>query len=68
MNKKQYDLEPCKSCGDVTCSGQCNWLVPFAWFVIICGGVLVGWLVVCSDMWKHISWFVKSMIYYFLNR
>jgi hypothetical protein len=53
--KKQYDLEPCKSCGDVTCSGQCNWLVSFAWFIVICGGVLVGW-------------FVKSMIYYWIGK
>lgn len=52
--KKQYDLKPCKGCGDITCSGQCNWLRPLVWFLIIVGGVLTGWL-------------LKSLIYCFIN-
>ena len=51
---KNYDLKPCKSCGDITCSGQCNWLRPLTWGLIIFGGVLTGWL-------------LKSLIYCFIN-
>lgn len=56
--KKQYDLIPCKSCGDITCSGQCNWLRPLVWFIVAIGGVLVGWFlkslfVYLLELWKN---------------
>ena len=53
--KKQYDLKPCKSCGDITCTGQCNWLKPLAWICVAGGGLLMGW-------------FIKSMIYYWIEK
>jgi hypothetical protein len=44
MNK-QYDLKPCKNCGDITCSGQCNWLRPVKWLMVILSGFIMGWLI-----------------------
>lgn len=56
--KKQYDLVPCKSCGDVTCDGQCNWLRPLVWLCVVSGGILTVWFlkslfIYLLELWKN---------------
>ncbi len=50
-----YNLKPCKNCGDVTCNGKCQWLRPLIWSIITTVTILVGVL-------------VKMFIFYVLNK